>query len=203
MLRYAITNRALNAGAEPQRQAALVEQAARWAAEGVEFIQLREKDLTPAALATLARNIRQQLPAGTRLLINSRADVAIAVQAHGVHLTAAPDEFTPAQVRRLFAAAGRPAPLISVSCHSLAEVRRARDAQVDVILSSPVFGKSVPGQIVSAAQGLEGLAAACALAAPVPVYALGGVTRENAAACIAAGAAGIAGIRLFHHEPSL
>ncbi len=208
VLRYAITNRAFHPGGEPQRQAALVQLATCWGAEGIEFIQLREKDLAPAALATLARSILQQLPAGTRLLINSRTDVAIAVRAHGVHLTASPDESTPAQVRQLFAAAGLPTPLISASCHSLAEVQRARDAQVAAILFSPVFGKSISGQIgagqiVSAAQGLEPLAAACTLAAPVPVYALGGVTSENAAACLAAGAAGIAGIRLFHREPPL
>ena len=57
-----------------------------------------------------------------KLLINSRADVAVAAGADGVHLTSAPGSLTPAQVRQLYAAAGLPEPVVSVSCHTLAEV---------------------------------------------------------------------------------
>jgi thiamine-phosphate pyrophosphorylase len=201
VLRYAITSRALFHGDDRRRQAALVEQAARWAADRIDVIQLREKDLSAGALVELARNILKNIGlAGsqTKLLINSRPDIAVAAGAHGVHLTASPDEITPFQVRGLYADASLPAPAITCSCHTVAEVERARDNRVDAILFAPVFGKSVAGEIVSGGQGLDKLRAACRKAAPVPVYALGCVTSANADDCLKAGASGIAGIRLFH-----
>jgi thiamine-phosphate pyrophosphorylase len=199
MVRYAITSRTLFPGEDRQQQAALIRQCARWAADGIDFIQLREKDLPAAALADLARGILAAIPIGSgiRLLINSRADVALATGAHGVHLTAAPGELTAAQIRHLYAAAGHPEPVVTVSCHTLAEVAQARIEQPDAILFAPVFGKSIGNEALFPAAGLEALRAACAAASPIPIYALGGITPENALACIGAGAAGIAGIRLF------
>ena len=201
MLRYAITSRTLFSGDDARRQTALLDQCARWAAEGIDFIQLREKDLPAADLASLARRILTLLAnarSTTKLLINARPDVALATAAHGVHLTAAPGELTPSQVRELYAEAGCTAPVLSVSTHTVAEVIQASNDRVDAILFAPVFEKSIAGRIVTPGQGLEQLHRASIAAAPVPVYALGGVTLENAASCIAAGAAGIAGIRLFH-----
>jgi thiamine-phosphate pyrophosphorylase len=198
MLRYAITSHSLFAGDQLRQQAALVEQAARWGSAGIDLIQLREKDLPAACLANLARNLLQTLPATTKLVLNSRLDVAVATAAHGIHLTAAPGELTPAQVRQLYDAASLPPPVITVSCHTLAEVARARDNRVDGILFAPVFGKIIAGEIVTPGRGLDQLRAACTAAAPTPVYALGGVTLENAPSCLEAGALGIAGIRLFH-----
>ena len=81
----------------------------------------------------------------TKLLINSRPDIAIATGAHGVHLTAAAGELTTTQVRELYAAANLPAPIITVSCHSLEEVRHARDNRADAILFAPVFEKTIAG----------------------------------------------------------
>lgn len=200
--RYAITSRALFPGRDDRQGSALVEQAARWAAEGVDFIQLREKDLGAGQLADLVRRMLEHLHgARTRLLINSRPDVAVAVGAHGVHLTSAPGQLTPAQVRQVYEACSLPRPVVSVSCHSLAEVEQARRNQADIVLFGPVFEKFGAGQLIASGQGLETLKAACALAAPASVFALGGVTLENAAECLAAGAAGIAGIRLFHDLP--
>jgi len=198
MLRYAITNRALYPGDQRHQRAALVEQAVRWASTGINFIQLREKDLPAAHLAELARNLLKTLPPTAKLLLNSRPDIAIAVSAHGVHLPAAAGELTPGQVRQLYATAGLPPPVITVSCHTLAEVARARDNRVDAILFAPVFEKNISGQIIAPGRGLAELRAACTAASPTPVFALGGVTLENAPACVDAGAAGIAGIRLFH-----
>jgi thiamine-phosphate pyrophosphorylase len=217
MLRYAITSRALYPGneqvegeqveqqiAEQQKQAALLAEAARWIADGIDFIQLREKDLPGAALATLARNLLETIARAaspTRLLINSRPDIALATGALGVHLTSSPDELSPIQIRDLFLSAHAPNPLITLSCHNLAEVHRARPLQVDAILFAPVFekplaeGENLPGQ------GLDQLRAACLAADPIPVFALGGVTPENTPECLKAGAAGVAGIRLFHRLP--
>ena len=209
MLRYAITDRARFSAesgqqAEPTRQTALLRQAARLAAEGIDFLQLRERDLSAAALASLARNLLATLcehnPA-TRLLVNSRADVAIATHADGVHLTSSPNELTPAQVRALYAAASLPEPVISLSCHTLAEVARAASSAPDerptLILFGPVFEKVVGNKLVTAGAGLDLLRAACAAAAPIPVLALGGINPANTDSCLAAGAMGIAAIRLF------
>jgi len=204
MLRYAITSRAQYAGSEPERHAALVGQAERLAAEGVEYIQLREKDLPVQDLIGVARKILNAIRsagAGTRLLINSRPDVALVAGAHGVHLPSGEDQLAPRQVRWLFARARAATPVVSVSCHTLAEVVRARETGADLVLFAPVFGKSagtsMGGELVLPGTGLEALREACAAAGETPVLALGGVTAENRATTIAAGAAGIAAIRLF------
>jgi thiamine-phosphate pyrophosphorylase len=200
MLRYAITSRALYPGDEQEKQAALLKEASRWIAEGIDFIQLREKDLPAATLATITRNLLEEIDltaSPTRLLINSRPDIALATGAHGVHLSAPPDELSSTQVRNLFLSAGRPKPLITISCHTLAEVHRARHNQVDAILFAPVFEKPLANEQRLPGQGLDQLRAACLAATPVTVFALGGVTLQNASSCLRAGAAGVAGIRLF------
>jgi thiamine-phosphate pyrophosphorylase len=224
MLRYAITSRALFPGDEHEKQAALLYEASRWAAEGIDIIQLREKDLPAADIAALAREILRaistknnaistknsairQKNSPTKLLINSRPDIALATGAYGVHLTATSHELTPAQVRSLYASTNLPAPVITVSCHTLEEVRRARENHADAILFAPVFEKTFADwgadQGTLPGQGLDRLRDACRAASPVPIYALGGVTLENAPSCLAAGAAGIAGIRLFHDSPGI
>ena len=208
MVRYAITDRIRLGGDESERQAKLLRLATNWAADGLDFVQLREKQLAAGALVDLARGmlaaLRTRLPA-PRLLINSRADVAVAAGADGVHLTSAPGGLTPAQIRSLYAAAGLPEPVISVSCHSLDEVAGARHSGATLILFGPVFEKvafenSVGSQQVAEGIGLNLLRVVSAAAAPTPVLALGGVTEANADACLAAGAAGIAAIRLFQGE---
>jgi thiamine-phosphate pyrophosphorylase len=201
MLRYAITSRALFPGDESAKQAELLRHSFHWVRDGFDFIQLREKDLSGDAVAALASEILEAISAArrpTRLLINSRADVAVAIRAHGVHLPAAPDALTPGEVRRLYASARLPAPLVSVSCHTLFEVERARANEADLILFAPVFEKLLDSGEYLQGQGPDRLREACGAAVPIPVIALGGVTSQNVAACIAAGAAGIAGVRLFH-----
>lgn len=200
MLRYAITQRTLFSGDDRLQQAALVRQTARWAEEGMDFIQLREKDLTAFDLILLARKILEAIStSSTRLLINSSPGVAISTAAHGVHLTSAPNQPTPTQIRHRYAIANLPDPIITISCHTLAGIEQARTEQPTAILFAPVFEKSISGHLITPGTGLDRLHEACTAAAPIPVYALGGVTLENASQCIASGAAGIAGIRLFHH----
>lgn len=178
----------------------LENQVRRWAAEGIDLIQLREKHLEAGALLALSEAVLRILAernASTKLLINSRADVAIAARAHGVHLTSDHDELTPQQVRELFTRASLPRPVVSISCHSPADIARARHNAANLILFGPVFEKRADGELVHAGVGLEALALACSIAEQLPVLALGGVSRENSAACVTAGAAGIAGIRTF------
>jgi thiamine-phosphate pyrophosphorylase len=139
------------------------------------------------------------------LLINSRADAAVAAGADGVHLTSGEGELTPAQIRTLYAAAGQPQPVVSISCHTLADVTRARMLAPSLILFGPVFEKVVSDPatqhtteaFISRGIGLNLLGTACAAAVPVPVLALGGITGANTPDCLEAGAAGIAAIRFF------
>ena len=84
------------------------------------------------------------------------------------------------------------APVIGASCHSVAEVVAAREQHADLVVFGPVFEKSGATGL-----GLERLREACRAAEGMGVFALGGVTAQNAAECTAAGAAGVAGIRLF------
>lgn len=211
MLRYAITDRLRFASDEQARQAALLQQAARMSSDGVDFLQLREKDLPAAALADLARSLLAIIRSShsepqLKLLINSRADIAVATHADGVHLTSSPDSLTPSQIRKLYATAALPEPIISISCHSLKEIASiaacAPEAHPTHILFGPVFEKviaedSLRTRKVTEGIGLDLLKAACAAASPIPVLALGGITEENTPNCLAAGAAGIAAIRLF------
>jgi thiamine-phosphate pyrophosphorylase len=209
MLRYAITDRLRLAASEHDRREGLLSQVHRCAAAHVDYLQLREKDLPPRELADMARNILAILEGHVvprpRLLINSRADVAIATRAHGVHLTSSEDELTPQQITTLYAAAHLPQPVVSISCHSLSEVLRTRALTPSLILFGPVFEKVVSDpatghatqSLISRGIGLNLLRTICAAAAPIPVLALGGITDANIPDCLEAGAAGIAGIRLF------
>ena len=178
----------------------------RWATEGVDFIQLREKVFEAGLLWQLAAEgvrLLEGLHASLnplrvpRLLVNSRPDIAAAARANGIHLTGNPGELTPAQARAVFQASGLPSCFVSASCHTLEEVAVACAGGADLLLFAPVFEKMVAGQLIRHGQGLDLLAQACQLAHPVPVLAMGGVTAHTLPACLKAGAAGAAGIRLF------
>jgi len=221
MLLYYITDRAQLPGSERDKRRRLLERIAQAAAAGVEYIQLREKDLSARELEALARDaiaaVRNSSP-GTKLLINSRTDIALACGAGGVHLRG--DDITAADARAVWMKAieirsprtgnrelATGNCTIAVSCHSTREVALAESQGADFAVFAPVFEKSgAPGA------GLQALREAChraAFPAPntedcrapsMPVLALGGVTVENARACLDAGAAGIAGIRLFQQD---
>ena len=196
-VRYAITNRSQYGSTERDREAGLLFQTERLASVGIDFIQLREKDLSAWEQLRLARGMQEILRSSnstTRLLINSRADIAAACAASGVHLPSGEGQLAPEQTRKVLQTRK---PVISVSCHSVAEIQRARENSADIILFGPVFGKTTDGRVVFPGTGIELLAEACAVAGSIPVLALGGVTQENTADCVAAGAKGIAAIRLF------
>jgi thiamine-phosphate pyrophosphorylase len=170
-----------------------------WATAGVDFIQIREKDLPAPDLLSLIREIAGKIDRGrSRLLVNvstaGSAALAVAAGADGVHLAGKPMPGAARSVRQIFRAAGHDA-VISVPCHRLDEIRVSLKEEVDLILFSPVFEKFVGPEVP--AQGLEALQSACAAAEGIPVLALGGVTSSNAQDCVTAGAAGVAGIRLF------
>jgi thiamine-phosphate pyrophosphorylase len=209
-LLYYITDRTRFVGDDPVRRRELLVRVAGAARAGVDYIQLRERDLSARELETLARDavaaVRNSAPLRTenrelrtRLLINSRTDVALAAGADGVHLRA--DDISPNEVRHVVRVSGH-GPLnsdhflVAASCHSKEDVMRAESEGADFAVFAAVFGKSsAPG---TQPTGIAALREACQ--ARIPVIALGGVTIKNAASCLEAGAAGIAGIRLFQEH---
>ncbi|MGA8532168.1 MAG: thiamine phosphate synthase [Acidobacteriaceae bacterium] len=202
MLLYAITSRRLLPGDEAARRDRLVQLAGLWAQGGVNFIQVREKDLPLGELQPLAAQIVQAVrtaeraPHKTQVLVNGPAQLALDAGADGVHLHANAGVAALQAATQAYARAGREL-VISAACHSPEEIQQASGA--NLLLFSPVFEK-MTGQGMSRGQGLAALRAAVRQAQPAPVLALGGVTEKNAAAYVQAGAAGIAAIRLFLGE---
>ena len=200
-LLYYITDRTAFAADEPSRRRRLLEKISEAVRAGIDYIQLREKDISTRELETLAKEamnvIREARRPATALLINSRIDIALAVEADGVHLRS--NDVSPQEVRELWKTCGRGRlaranpphpPLIAVSCHSPAEVTQAAASAATFAVFAPVFEKKDAHPA-----GLRLLREACQ--ASLPVLALGGITLANAHACLEAGAAGIAAIRLF------
>lgn len=185
MLRYYITDRATAGGSEK-----LLEYVKRAAADGVQMIQVREKDLHARDLYALTRKIVELTARwNVRVLVNSRADVAMAAQAHGVHL---PGDSVSPKILRTITPNGF---LIGVSAHSRKEIHTAQVEGADFAVLAPVFSPLSKTSLVPPL-GLEGLRATVR-DLTLPVLALGGVTQENSMSCIEAGAAGIAGISIF------
>ena len=157
----------------------------------VSLVQIREKMLSTRVLYELVvQAVAMTRESSTRVLVNDRFDVARAAGADGVHLTTV--SLPPAVVR---AACGAEF-LIGASTHSLDEARAARDGGADFIVFGPVF-ETESKRAYGPPQGLEKLRGVTKELKSFPVLAIGGVTLDNAVSCYTAGAAGIAGIRLF------
>ncbi|HTA69212.1 MAG TPA: thiamine phosphate synthase [Bryobacteraceae bacterium] len=162
-----------------------LEVAARAAREGVDLIQIRAKELSGRALTELVRSA--VAATGDRILVNTRADVALACGARGVHLPSG--SAAPSTIRRITP----PGFLIGVSCHTIEELQAAEREGADFAVLGPVF-QSITKPVNPI--GIEAFRAATQ-SVRLPVYALGGVTADNAPLCMEAGAAGVAGISLF------
>jgi thiamine-phosphate pyrophosphorylase len=176
------------------------------AASGVDWIQIREKDLSGKDCALLAREALQRAAespsngARARILVNDRLDVALSERTGGVHL--GENSLPLPEAKRFVENCGeREDFVIGVSCHSLEAVKSAASDGADYLFFGPVFATPSKGAF-GPPQGLERLAEICR-AVSIPVLAIGGITLENASDCLAAGASGIAAIRLFQDARDL
>ena len=174
MIRYYVTDR---------RQGDVLTYARRAIAAGVDMIQIREKDLPARELFELVCRVRD-LAAGTptRVLVNDRLDIALAAGIDGVQLPA--NGLPPAAVRPQVKVLG-------VSTHKLDEAINAEAAGADFIVFGPIF--DTPGKSAVGVEALREITSRI----KIPVLAIGGITPENTPQVVSAGAAGIAGIRLF------
>jgi thiamine-phosphate pyrophosphorylase len=158
---------------------------------GIDLIQIREKDLGTRALTEIAEAAMEGVGGqATRVVINDRLDVALAVRAHGVHLGS--QSMSASKARR----AVPPAFLIGVSCHSAEEVWTAESDGADYALLGPIF-ETASKLRYGAPLGLGVLERAARGVRRMPVLALGGMTVERVRECLTAGATGIAGISIF------
>jgi len=200
LLCYVTDRRSFSGIGAAETREALQKKIEAAAAAGIDWIQIREKDLSGKDCSALTRESLQRAAKSsennvvpTRILVNDRLDVALSERAGGVHLG---EKSLPVQeAKRLVSSRGGKDFLIGVSCHSLDAAKSAAKNGANYLFFGPVF--PTPSKAAfGAPQGLERLAEVCR-AVSIPVLAIGGVTPENASSCFAAGASGIAAIRLF------
>jgi thiamine-phosphate pyrophosphorylase len=174
-----------------------IEEAAK---AGVDWIQIREKDLSGRELAKLAENAIFRAASGSAVLLNDRVDVACAAGASGVHLG---EHSLPAdQARRLVSQLGVQEDfMVGVSAHSLEGAKQAEEAGADYLIFGPVYETPSKASF-GLPQGVACLREVCKRLT-IPVLAIGGITLGNAGDCFAAGASGIAAIRLFQEAADL
>lgn len=162
------------------------EQVARFADGGATLVQLREKHLAPREFCREAEAaVRVARARGVRLVVNDRADIALAVGADGVHL--GQDDLPPEAARELLG----PEAVVGYSTHNVEQAARAARLPVSYLAIGPVFAtatKENPDPVV----GLEGVRRVRAIVGALPLVAIGGITRENARAVLDAGADSVA-----------
>lgn len=207
ILCYVTDRRSLPLSTSADANHLLLDNVERTAAAGVDWIQLREKDYSGREWMELVHeSLRRVARAGsaTRIFVNDRLDVALACGAGGVHLSEngipvadacrLRDEYLSRRSEnREF--------LVGMSCHSMGAALGAARAGADCIYFSPIF-RTPSKANYGPPQGLERLSQICR-AVEIPVIAIGGITPENAMSCFEAGAAGVAGIRMFQESAGL
>ena len=211
LLCYVTDRHSLRVANPAESIAALTQKIEEIAAADVDWVQIREKDLSAAELASLTRQslrIAAELSAKrsspTRILVNDRLDVAIAERAGGVHLG---EKGLPvADAKRLVESARRKQALdesfaIGVSTHSIEAAQAGERDGADYIFFGPIFPTPSKKKF-GPPQGLARLEQVCR-AVSIPVLAIGGITLDNAASCILAGATGIAAIRIIQDAHDL
>ncbi len=187
---YLITDRTL---CRSDRLVAAVEEALE---AGVRMVQLREKDLGSEELLSLALELRELTDRyEASLLINGRVDIALAIEADGVHL--GQKAFTPSTALTLLEQGA----IIGVSCHSLAEALVAEDGGANYITLGPVY--PTPSKARYGAPVGTGPLREAAKALNIPIYAIGGIDAERIGEVTAAGAYGAAVISAVLKGPDV
>jgi thiamine-phosphate pyrophosphorylase len=156
------------------------DQVAKLAAGGAHLVQVREKNLDPRKFL---------------VIINDRVDIVLAVGAAGVHL--GQDDLPPESARRLLGSEA----IIGFSTHSTEQARLAARLPISYLAFGPIFAttsKKNPDAVV----GIEALKRVRDIVRDVPLVAIGGITQENAAEVIAAGADAVAVISALYQQPS-
>jgi len=192
-----VTDRKALAGSGEEQTRLLLEKMESAARAEVDWIQIREKDLSGRELAALVGEAIRRIPRSCRIVVNDRLDVATAVGASGVHL--GEQSISVEQARRFVKEKnmGREF-LVGVSVHSLESAQAAAANSADYVIFGPVF--DTPSKVAFGhPQGVHRFANVCK-SLSIPVIAIGGITIHNAGECLTAGAAGMAAIRLFQES---
>jgi len=195
-----VTDRRSLAGPLDALRSLLLEKIEEAVQGNVDWIELRERDLSARELAAFSEQAVARTGGATRVLVNDRLDVAFAVNAAGVHLG---EKGLPVSAARRLAkerSIGREF-LVGVSRHSVEGALEAERAGADYVIYGPVFATPSKAEF-GQPQGLQRLRDACERL-NIPVLAIGGITEQNAWECFAAGAQGIAAIRLFQNAKNL
>jgi len=164
------------------------------ASNKISLIQIREKKLSARLVFELAREaVKLTQNTGTKLLVNDRADIALAANADGVHLTAR--SLSAGAIRRAFPKDF----IIGVSTHTIEEAGNAKNQTADFVTFSPIF--SMPNK--DKFQGIENLREVCEKLKPFPVIALGGIDETNYKSVLENGASGFAAIRFLNDAENI
>lgn len=170
------------------------DQVAQLVEGGAQLIQLREKNLSPRAFFEQAGTaLALAHSRGTKIIINDRADIALALGADGVHL--GQNDLSATAARNLLG----PDAIIGVSTHNVNQARIARALPITYIAIGPIFGtatKKNPDPVV----GLDGLREVRSTIGDIPLVAIGGILKENAHSVLEAGADAIAVIAAILHN---
>jgi thiamine-phosphate pyrophosphorylase len=198
------------AGADDDRIRSLLKRIANAGVVGIDWIQIREKGFAGKELSSLTREavaqtkqINERHGTRARIIVNDRLDVALAEHTGGVHLgeNSLPVQDVCKGLNAKPDLAEGDKFLVGVSRHSVQAAVSAAGDGADYIFFGPVF--ATPSKVAfGAPQGVQRLAEVCR-AVSIPVLAIGGITLDNASDCLAAGAAGIAAIRLFQDAEDL
>jgi len=160
----------------------------------ISLIQIREKQLAARLVFEIVSEaVNYTRCTDTKILVNDRADIALAANADGVHLTRT--SLSAATIRRLFPRNF----IIGVSAHTVEEAEIAKRHGANFVTFSPIFSSPGKGE----PQGVEKLKAVCERLKPFPVLALGGIDETNVAEVLEAGAGGFAAIRFLNKEENL
>lgn len=176
------------------------------ASAGVSWIQIREKDLSARELLVLVSSAvkiaaQESVPnSPARVLVNDRLDVAVAALADGVHLAETSVPVVSVNKWRHSSVSYNEL-LVGASCHSLEGAEAAEKDGADYVFFGPVFTTPSKAEF-GPPQGIRRLEAVTSTV-KIPVLAIGGITAENAGECLAAGAAGVAAIRMFQESNDL